>query len=75
MTFHDRNSFLKKAEAYNDLARLQYHLLNSLIKYEWFKANDFTTIESIVRQLVNKLIERDPTNHGIITNYLVKIYQ
>lgn len=48
-------------------------LIKRLKSYEWFKTKEDLNVESIIRILVNKLIERDPSNHEIIVNMLIDI--
>lgn len=47
--------------------------MKRLKNFEWFKFNNEVTIENLLKYLVNKLIQRDSSNHSDLSNIIVDI--
>ncbi|CAF0708647.1 unnamed protein product [Brachionus calyciflorus] len=59
---------------YEDPDKVIKELIKNLKNYDWFlKFNSEYTLDNLIRFLVNKLIERDVTNHSDISNLLLEI--
>jgi hypothetical protein len=48
-------------------------LLDSLKEHDWFKFDKRPTTENILKYLVNKLAERNSSNHYDVSNYIKNI--
>ncbi len=48
-------------------------LFDSLKEHDWFKLEKRPTIENILKYLVNKLAERNNSNHNDVSNYIRQI--
>ena len=44
-----------------------------LLDYNWFKVLTEVNVENVVKYLINKLIERDSTNHTVICEIIKEI--
>lgn len=48
-------------------------ILKRLKEQDWFKQPNEVTVETLTKYLINKLIERDPSNHEIISSFIKEI--
>lgn len=60
-------------EAGEDPEKILDEIYARLLDYTWFKILPEVNVENVIKYLVNRLIERDPTNHTIISEVIKEI--